>query len=158
MDIIELRYRYTNTTIFLMPLLFEGLTKERIITNNFDNCYIMSTNKKELDNTLILVNKGMPVKGGFVIEKRLQKDYENFLAGRYSKFNEDNKVQILKFWRLFDKQDKSLLHSVLYKTDYIIENYWKYIGSYPIKEWLPEVERWPVPDISCEIYYEKGVV
>jgi acyl-CoA synthetase (AMP-forming)/AMP-acid ligase II len=176
MDILN--YNKTQTTQFIIPLLFKDKQITEIITN-FDslvNGYIADFDKPNLDNKIILVfnskQKQLPeenqiehytktVKDGektndlffyvYDLPEKYQEDYTFFLVGKYSKFSTEAKSQILNFW---EAGENTLLYGVLYRTGTAIKKFWKDNFDTKIDDiWTKDDREWWIePILRKEIY------
>lgn len=164
MDI--LKSKYTQTTYFLVPLLFsEDIKSSQIINDNFVNAFVADFNKKQYDDKIILVyseKADLPAKNKvdeykdetrrmFVYElpEAYQDDYANVLKGYWSKLSKDAKERILSFW---EETEDSFIHGVLYHTPnkYIKSFYKKYTDLDPVKD-LKKDEFWYKPNLVIEV-------
>lgn len=159
MDI--LRLAKTDTTKFILPLLFNEDTKyPEIITDDFKNAYIADIDDQSKDGHILLVYtevtytqcKEVYEKGDlfihvFSIPEEFIEDYYKFLSGKYSEFSEQTKQRILSFW---DEDDDSLLHGILYKTK-VAKDYWEEKYSENTDKWSNEAELWIEPNMRKEI-------
>jgi hypothetical protein len=143
-----LRYYKTDTTKFILPLLFNDNTKHtNILTNDFKNAYIADIDDPSKDDYILvefadsgsnpLTNntesnleetyiKDDSIIYAYSIPDKFIEDYYKFLSGKYSEFSEQAKKHILNFW---GEDDKSPLYRVLYGNS----------------------ENWPSPNVKKEI-------
>ena len=161
MDI--LRHAKTDTTKFILPLLFKNDKYPEIITNDFTNAYIADIDDQSKDGYVLLAyteNSVMNFKSVeevyvkdnlniyvFSIPEEYMEDYYKFLTGKYSEFSEQTKNHILKFW---DENNESLLYGILYKTD-IAKKYWQEKYNENPDKWSNEAEYWVEPNMRKEI-------
>ena len=125
--------KYTNTTKFILPLVFDNTTRyHKLLDNFFINAYIADMANKENDDKIHLLFADYPsltltqkmtdtiteyeYKDGYVlvypIDNKWINDYNKIILGEYSKISIEAKYRILSFW----EEDKdSPLHSVLFK-------------------------------------------
>ncbi len=164
MDLLKLKH--TQTTYFLVPLLFSKDTKSsQIITNSFVNAYVADFNKKQYDDKIILVyseRTELPVQNKvdeyrdagrrvFVYElpEVYQDDYVNILRGYWSKLSEDAKNRILSFW---EETDDSFIYGILYHkpNKHVKAFYKKFTEIDPVKD-LKNDEYWYKPNLVVEV-------
>lgn len=172
MDI--LRYNKTQTTQFIIPLLFRDKQFNELITD-FDsliNAYIADFDKPKYDNKVIIAfrdkQKNLPEENRiehytktikdeiihfyvYSLPKEFEEDYTLFLLGKYSSFTESAKQKILNFW---NSNEDSLLYGALYKTGETIKKFYKENFDTKIDDtWSNgESEWWPEPILRKEIY------
>lgn len=139
MDVIK--YKYTNTTKFILPLLFKDNDKYyELFQNFFINSYIADIRNKENDDKIHLVFADYPSLNlqkklanpiteyqygeGYVLvyplENKWIDDYTKIITGCYSKISEEAKQRIISFW---NEEDDSVLYGVLYKRGDAIQKY-----------------------------------
>lgn len=131
MDIIKYS-RYTNTTKFIMPLLFNNIKYHELFQNFFINAYIGDVAKKENDDNIHLVFADYPSLSlqlqltdpiseykyndvyvlVYPLEEEWLDDYNKLIKGEYSQISEEAKKRIIHFW---DVDNTSVLWCVLYK-------------------------------------------
>ena len=166
----------TEASRFVLPMLYaEDRKDSNFITSLFKNCYIGDVNHPELQNKIFLLydykmttrfvkferslellsyyntdydyadeHQVMYV---FDVPKEHEHDYQLFLQGKYSEFSELLKNKILKFWGF---KEGSLFHSLLYRTERIL-NHWKDLEiDYTLI--ASEGEYWPKPVLIKETY------
>lgn len=140
MDVLKYT-KYTNTTKFILPLLFENnLRYHELFNNFFINAYIADMANKEYDDKIHLLfadypsltlSKNLPdpvtefeYKDGFVLvyplELHWEDDYNKIITGQYSTISEKAKERILYFW---EEDSTSLLWGVLYKSGNAVRKY-----------------------------------
>lgn len=166
----------TEASRFVLPMLYaEDRNDSNFITPLFENCYIGDVNHPELQNKIFLLyNYKMTnqfvkferslellsnyntdydyaekhqVMYVFDIPEEHKTDYQLFLEGKYSKLSELLKNKILKFWGF---KEGGLFHSLLYKTEKIL-NHWDNLGiDYTLV--ASEDEYWPKPVLIKEIF------
>jgi len=176
MDILN--YNKTQTTQFILPLLFRDKKFTQVITD-FDsliNGYIADFDRPNYDNKIILVFKnkqnGLPtenmiehytktIKDGedsneifvyvYDLPNDYQEDYTFFLLGKYSRFSDDAKKKILNFW---DADENTLLYGALYRTGSTIKKFYKDNFNTNIDDkWTIENKEWWIePVLRKEIY------
>lgn len=164
----------TDATRFVLPMLYSKDRNDNFfITKNFENCYIGDANHPELGKKIFLLynyqmtveyvkfERKMEMLPDFNtdydygderqvmyvldIPEQFQKDFELFLLGEYSKFSNEYKLQILKFWD--EKDDKSVFFGVLYANDAAREN----VSIFDTDS-CASGELWRKPVLSREIY------
>lgn len=165
MDI--LKSKYTQTSYFLIPLLFSEDTKSsQIINDDFINAFVADFNKKQYDDRILLVysNKKtvIPVTNKideyttddrrvFVYELPdvFTDDYAHILKGNWSKLSDNAKRRILSFW---EETEDSFIHGTLYHipNKYIKSFYKKYTELDPVKD-LKDDEFWYKPNLVLEV-------
>lgn len=165
MDI--LKSKYTQTTYFLIPLLFSEDTKSsQIINNDFIDAYIADFNKKQYDDKILLVyserQTGMPVTNKvdeykddkhrilvYELPNIFIDDYGHILKGNWSKLSDNAKERILNFW---EETEDSFIYGVLYKklNKYVKAFYKKYSDLDPAKD-LKKEEFWYTPNLVLEV-------
>jgi hypothetical protein len=151
----------TNTTKFILPLLFDEKTNWReLYENRFVNAYIydMANDDNhdkihllfaEYPSLSFLQNLKNPISqyqyiDGFVIvyplELKWEKDYIKLIEGEYSKICEEAKSRLLSFW---EEDNHSLMWCVLYKEGNAVRKYFeKIIGKEIYEPWTKEKEWW----------------
>jgi len=159
----------TEASRFVLPMLYASDRNDSFfITSLFNNCYIGDVNHPELQNKIFLLydykmtvqfvkferslelipefNTDYDYSGEqqvmyvFDVPEEHIDDYQLFLDGKYSEFSESLKEKILKFWGF---KEGSLFHSILYKTERVLE-YWKDQNvDYRLN--AAEGEYWPKP-------------
>ena len=171
----------TEATKFLLPMLGDKNKRDAFFINKyFLNCYIGDSSKPEYTDKILLHYQYEPGVNYIKFEKRLelipqhisdydyddtgsvmhvfdvpekwQSEYKHFLKGYYSKFGNEYKAQMLKFWGL---GVNNILFSLLYKTNKIKE-YWEKKEKDP-KDFSAESEYWHKPDMNVEIYTAEKV-
>ena len=160
--------KYTNTTKFILPLLFENNTRYHELFNNFFiNAYIADMANKENDDKIHLLFADYPsltlqqklpetiteyeYKDGFVLVYQLtlkwEDDYIKIITGDYSTISETAKERILDFW---EEDNTSLLWGVLYKEGDEVRKYFeKLLGEKITSPWNRDKEWWlpfAIPD------------
>lgn len=136
------------STIFILPMVFEDLKYDQIVTKDFKNAYVADFSRPEFDDDLILVFKEISsiqrdakatyeVKGDIVevyeIPDKYLAEYFKIYAGQYSEISEELKQIILKFW---DEDEESLLYKILYN---LVENdHEEDIRADKVKSLIPE--------------------
>lgn len=153
--------KYTNTTKFILPLLFEFNTNyHELLQNFFINAYIADMANKDNDDKIHLLFADYPsltltqklsdpvteyrYKDGFVLVYDLpiewEEDYNKLITGQYSTISEKAKNVILSFW---DEDDTSLLWGVLYKKGNTVREYFEKISGYKTYQpWTRTKEWW----------------
>lgn len=147
-------------------------TSSFFINKNFINCYIADESRPDLGNKVFLLyhyqlsveflkfERKIELMSDFNtdydyaddrvvmyvldVPKEHSDDFKHFLKGEYSKFSNELKANILKFWDAEGKED-SPLYPILYATD----------GNGDLKFDLTDCadgERWPRPVLTREIY------
>jgi len=164
MDILKLQN--TQTTYFLVPLLFSKDTKyTQIINKDFRNAYIADLDNKQYDDKILLVYSKYPVgipagsrlteyKNGdnsvlvYNIPDDLKEDYGHFLRGEWSQLTDESKEKILTFW---EEGEESLIHGILNKipNKAVKAFYKKYTDINPVKDAI--IDYWYKPNIILEI-------
>jgi len=166
----------TEATRFILPMLSDKFKKDVFFVNKyFLNCYIGDSNKPEYEGKILLHYRYEPsvnyikfekqlelipqhigdydyddigsVMHVFDVPERWQSEYKHFLEGRYSKFSNEYKALILRFWWL---GVDNILFSLLYRTDKI-KKYWEKKEKNP-KDFSAESEYWHRPNMDIEIY------
>jgi len=159
----------TEASRFVLPMLY---TKDRndsyFITPLFVNCYVGDANHPELGNKIFLLYEykmtvqfvkferslelipeyktdydyadERQVMYVFNVPEEHEYDFEKFLEGKYSLFSDSYKEKILKFWGF---KEGSLFHSLLYKTERIIDHWRSLDTDYTVT--AAEGEYWPKP-------------
>jgi hypothetical protein len=160
--------KYTNTTKFILPLLFDEHTKYHGIFNNFFiNAYIADFANKENDDKIHLLFADYPsltiqqtlpdpiteyeYKDGFVLVYDLpiewENDYIKIITGQYSTVSEKAKNRMLSFW---EEDSTSLLWGVLYKEGNAVREYFEsHLSQKLHHKWTREKEWWfdfKIPD------------
>lgn len=153
--------KYTNTTKFILPLLFDNNTKYHELTDNFFiNAYIADMANKDNDDKIHLLFAKYPslsiqqklsdpitsyhYKDGFVFVCPLavewEDDYNKLITGQYSTISEKAKNRILSFW---EEDNTSLLWGVLYKQGNAVREYFEKITGIKIhNQWTHTREWW----------------
>lgn len=135
MDIDKIKK--TKSTIFVLPLLYNGATYKDVWFDNFINCYITEHDKPNPENSLIIEYDNDVVR--FRVNKDRLDDYNKIRRGEYSLLSDEAKQRILHFWQ---EDETSLMYSVLYKTEKILDYWSKITGNqvYPSesKEYWPK--------------------
>jgi len=156
---------HNDTTKFLLPILFPDLTHDKLFSNYFEQAYIGSLDTDTLDDTIILKFQEEDSMEDFIsdntiyhkdnivayaIPDELNEEYERFLSGKYSKFKEESKQNILDFW---DEEKTSLLYGILYKTEEGKEILLNTVQDKKLKNRISsgleneDIEFWPPPNI-----------
>lgn len=133
--------KYTNTTKFILPLLFnEGTKYHELFNNFFINAYIADVANKSNDDKIHLLFADYPsltltknitettteykYGDGFVLvcplEDRWVDDYYKLITGKYSTISVEAKNRIQSFW---DEDDNSLLYGVLHKKGKSVQKF-----------------------------------
>jgi len=153
--------KYTNTTKFILPLLFDdNINYHEIFNNFFINAYIADMANKDNDDKIHLLFADYPsltlqqklpdpiteyeYKDGFVLVYNLnpkwEDDYIKIISGGYSTVSEKAKDRILSFW---EEDNTSLLWGVLYKKGNTVREYFqKVIGEKLYGQWTQTKEWW----------------
>jgi hypothetical protein len=153
--------RYTNTTKFILPLLFDNdTTYHELFSNFFINAYIADMANKINDDKIHLLFADYPslsiqqklpdpvteyqYKDGFVLvcpfSIEWEEDYNKLITGQYSTISEKAKKQILSFW---EEDNTSLLWGVLYKQGNAVREYFeKVLGTKIYQQWTHTKEWW----------------
>jgi hypothetical protein len=154
--------KYTNTTKFILPLLFDNNTRyHELLDQFFINAYIADMANKENDDKIHLLFADYPslslqqklsdpiteyqYKDGFVLVYSLdlqwEDDYIKIITGEYSAVSEKAKERMLSFW---EEDNTSLLWGVLYKKGTVVQEYFaKVLGEdYRKSLWTQEKEWW----------------
>lgn len=161
---------YTNTTKFILPLLFDNNTRyHELLKNFFINAFIADMANKENDDKIHLLFADYPslsltqklsniiteyrYKDGYVLVYPLnlefEEDYEKIIRGEYSAISEKAKNRILSFW---EEDNNSLIWGVLYKKgDKVRKYYQKVLGTKIYGSWTREKEWWIPFNIPDEI-------
>jgi hypothetical protein len=166
----------TEATRFVLPMLYAtGRNDSYFITPQFNNCYIGDINHPELGAKIFLLyDYKMTVKFVqferslelmssyntdydyadehqvmyvFDVPEEHEHDFRLFLEGKYSEFSETLKDKILKFWGF---KEGSLFHSLLYKTDRVLQHWAEQETDYTLT--ATEGEYWPKPVLSKETF------
>jgi len=153
-----------DSTLFLLPLL--GLSKNIIFNKHFVTTYIRDYRFPELDNVVILEYKksnpeldemysyGKTEGEGYVlyyyqVDKYFEQDYLNFIEGKYSRFSNKAKQEILSFW---GSNKVSLIYGILYKTDYARVLYLNSLHNRGIDTSKTNFEYWRIPNLTKETW------
>lgn len=169
MDIIKYNH-YTNTTKFIMPLLFDNNTKyHELFQNFFINAYIADIANKENDDNIHLVFADYPslklqntltksiseykYGEGFVLVYPLATkwldDYEKLIRGEYSKISNEAKKRILFFW---DEDNTSVLWGVLHQEGNSVQKFLQdVLGLKHVEPFTKTREWWTDYKISEEM-------
>jgi hypothetical protein len=161
---------YTNTTKFILPLLFDNNTRyHELLKNFFINAFIADMANKENDDKIHLLFADYPslsltqklsniiteyrYKDGYVLVYPLnlefEEDYEKIIRGEYSTISEKAKNRILSFW---EEDNNSLIWGVLYKKgDKVRKYYQKVLDTKIYGSWTREKEWWIPFNIPDEI-------
>jgi hypothetical protein len=163
----------TEATRFLLPMLYSKDRNDNFfITKNFENCYIGDANHPELGKKIFLLYNYQMTVEYVKFERKMelipefntdydygderqvmyvldipdvhQSDLKYFLLGEYSKFSNELKSKILKFWDIKDKE--SVMFGVLYANETAKNN--ALVNEFD----SAEGELWPKPVLSREIY------
>ena len=168
MDIVK--HLKTNTTKFILPLLFDkGVKFDDILPKNFKNTYVADIDRQEVDDYIlvaydsnwddiedpnvtadianIVYKKDDDLIYGLKIPDKFLDDYHLFLAGKYSQLSAGAKERILEFW---DAGEETLLHGILYKTK-VGRKYWETTFNEDSTKWSIEAEYWFPPNMQKEI-------
>jgi len=160
--------KYTNTTKFILPLLFDINTRyHELLDNFFINAYIADIANKENDDKIHLLFADYPsltltqkmtdsiteYKYGdgyvlvFPLEDKWEDDYNKLIQGNYSTVSKNTKYRILSFW---EEDTESPLYSVLFKEGHGARNLMHEItGSKSKLPWTRDIEWWipfTIPD------------
>jgi hypothetical protein len=153
---------YTNTTKFILPLLFdEHTTYHRLFDNFFINAYIADMANKENDDKIHLLFADYPsltfqqtlpdpiseyeFRDGYILvyslDPKWEGDYIKLISGEYSTISEIAKERILSFW---EEDSTSLLWGVLYKKGLVVQQHFaKVLGEEHYKhKWTQDKEWW----------------
>lgn len=170
---MNLNFKKTESTRFILPMIHPELNAEFFITDNFINCFAYDANKPHLNNVIFLVYKynnsyafiqhekklvkfdtyltdydyedsGQTIYA-FKTEPQLQTDREKILSGLYSQLNSEYKYRLLRFWNV---GINSNFFGLLYNTP-IIKQYWSNKGIEPNTVCV-EGEYWNKPIIEEE--------
>jgi hypothetical protein len=169
MNIIKFT-KYTNTTKFILPLLFDKDTKyHRLFNNFFINAYIADIANKNNDDKIHLLFADYPslklqqeltdaiseyqYKDGYVLVYPLaikwEDDYNKIINGLYSTISNEAKERILSFW---EEDNTSLMWGILYKEGNAVRKYCEKILNMEIHDtWTKEKEWWIPFEITSEI-------
>ena len=160
--------KYTNTTKFILPLLFDEHYKYHELFNNFFiNAYIADMANKENDDRIHLlfadypsltIQKKLPntiteyeYKDGFVLVYPLniewEEDYNKIIRGEYSTISEEAKNRILSFW---EEDSTGLMWCVLYKEGKTVDKYIQEITRDNKEEHMSREKEWWLPFIIPE--------
>ena len=163
----------TNTTRFILPLLFdEDVSRDRIITKDFKNTYVADIDNQDVDDYILVryeypydspdeyyyfdeeyygYKKVYEKDGDFIycfkLPDKFQDDYHLFLTGAYSKFSKEAKKRILNFW---DANEDTLLHGILYKSE-VGRKFWEDRFNESSEKWSVDTEYWFSPNMQKEI-------
>ena len=173
---------------FILPMITTGNMKDIFFMNKYlIGCYIGDVNMPKFQDKIMLVYNFSMNMDFITFEKKLSKnpyflndmdydyeaeniviyvfnvpkehleDYQLVLEGKYSELSNDLKLKILKFWG--DEQERSLLHSVLFKGTRI-KQYWADKKLNPIL-YCAEDEYWYLPRLENELFdieqYQKKI-
>lgn len=116
MDIIN--NKKNKSTIFILPLLYPEIDYTNILFEHFINCYISDVHAPDPENSLIIEFDDNIAR--FRIPEEVLDDYKKIIKSQYSEITNESKLQIINFWK---EDEESYLHSVLYKTQKILD-YW----------------------------------
>ena len=157
--------KYTNTTKFILPLLFDEKARYHEIFNNFFiNAYIADMANKETDDRIHLLFADYPslkiqqtlpdtiteyeYKDGFVLIYPLalewEEDYEKLIRGEYSTISEKAKNRILSFW---EEDNTTLMWGVLYKEGKSVQKYVQEVTGDTMERWWSREKEWWLPFI-----------
>jgi hypothetical protein len=161
--------KYTNTTKFILPLLFDIDTKHHELFDNFFiNAYIADVANKENDDKIHLLFADYPsltltqkitdsiseykYADGYVLvyslDNKWEDDYNKIITSQYSTISDNAKNRILSFW---EEDADSALYSVLYKKGNAVRKLVQGItGNKDNLQWTKEKEWW----ISFELLDE----
>ena len=134
MDIIN--NKKNKSTIFILPLLYPEIDYTNVLFEHFINCYISDVHAIDPENSLIIEFDDNSAR--FRVPIELLGDYKKIIRSQYSEITNESKQQIVYFWK---ENDDSYLHSVLHKTQKILD-YWSKktnMEIFPSKE----KEYWP---------------
>lgn len=163
--------RYTNTTKFILPLLFDKNTRyHELLDQFFINAYIADMANNENDDKIHLLFADYPslslqqqisdtiteyqYKDGFVLvyslDPQWDEDYIKLITGDYSTVSEKAKERILYFW---EEDNTSVLWGVLYKSGTTVQQYFAKIlkEDHYKSKWGDDKEWWFPFVISDEI-------
>jgi hypothetical protein len=165
-----LRYNYTFTTKFILPLLFNtAIDHTKLFNESFINAYIADISNKENDDKIHLLFSDYPSisiqqnlpdpileyetdEGYYILvydlPKKYTKTYINFLEGNYSHFDKKAKEKIVSFWNV---NEDTLLYGILYKKGSKLIDFWKENFNKDLTSFPKTVEWWRPPYISREI-------
>lgn len=166
-----LRHSVNLTTTFILPLLYDkGLKHSDILTDSFINAYIADLNRPEQDNKM-LVNyitiTDLPKwtndytvyetdNGSFMVSVEIPDnfidDHGRFLMGDYSKFSDEHKDRVIKFWEAHD----NLLTGVLFRGSEELNEFMKKHYDTDFELLPPETEQWNPPNLKKEIFGMAG--
>ena len=163
-----------KTTTFLLPLLFPNSTHDEIFSNYFKQAYLgLLDDTDDVEYNIVLefdedkitpdllddfisnitANANLKLVENNLITYTLNNEldkfqYEHFLVGRYSKFAEDLKGEILDFWK---EKDTSLLYGILNNDSTIVDNFTPHLNREIIQE-LNDIngESWPPPNLFVD--------
>lgn len=170
---MNLNFKKTESTRFLLPMVHPDLSAEFFITDSFVNCFAYDENKPHLNNVIFLVYKyinsyafiqhekklvkfdsyltdydyditGQTVYA-FKTEPSLRNDRERILSGLYSQISSEYKYRLLRFWNV---GIMSNFFGLLYHTPTIIK-YWEDKKLNP-SDFCTEGEYWNKPILKEE--------
>jgi predicted AlkP superfamily phosphohydrolase/phosphomutase len=141
MDIISIKK--SKTTIFLLPLLYPGIQHTAILFDHFIDCYISDSKMIEPENSIIIEFDDNQAR--FRLPKEVVPERDLIVKSKYSNLSYKSKQQILYFWQ---EDETSYFHSVLYKTQKILD-YWSKKADKVLYPSL-EKEYWPKFNLQQE--------
>ena len=160
--------KYTNTTKFILPLLFDEHYKYHELFNNFFiNAYIADMANKENDDKIhllfadypsLIIQKKLPEtiteyqhKDGFVLVYPLasewEEDYEKIIRGDYSTVSEKAKNRIISFW---EEDNTSVIWGVLNKQGKAVQKFVQKITGDAKNKWWSQEKEWWLPFIITD--------
>lgn len=153
--------KYTNTTKFILPLLFDIRTRyHELLDNFFINAYIADMANKENDDKIHLLFADYPsltlqkkitdaadeyrFEDAYVLvyplDTKWEDDYNKIIQGNYSTISEDAKYRILSFW---EEDTNSALYSVLFQEGNAARKFMQEItGNIDNSPWTKTREWW----------------
>jgi hypothetical protein len=162
--------KYTNTTKFILPLLFDIHTRHHELFDNFFiNAYIADVANKENDDKIHLLFADYPSLAltqkmtdpiaeykyedryvlVYPLENKWDDDYNKLITGQYSTISEKAKDRILSFW---EEDTESALYGVLYKEGNAVRTLIQEItGNKNNSPWTQEKEWWVPFEIPDEM-------
>lgn len=164
-----------KTTVFLLPILFPDSIHDEIFSNYFKQAYVgLLDSSEDIEYDILLefdedkvtpdlwsdITDNIQAPGAEVksIDDNLitytfddewsKTQYELFLKGVYSQFDDKAKKIILEFWK---EDDNSLLYAILYNDSEKVEQYTPHLNK-DIIDQLKETngESWPAPNLFVD--------
>jgi len=165
----------TDATRYVLPMLgTKDRNDNFFITKNFENCFIGDENHPELGKKIFLLYEYLMSADYVKFERKIElipefstdydyagerqvmyvfdipdehkQDFQYFLKGEYTKFSDELKEKILRFWDM-KKVKENIFYGSLYATDYIKE-----FQKDKDTSNFAEGEYWPKPVLTREIY------